>query len=872
MSDFTDKVQVILNESIQLAKQFSNQYVHPSHILLCLLEDESQFLKSAISRSNGDLLTFEKLIKQLVQKQPQQHPIDKVELHPLSTKAIQKAEELKKKQHDSFIAIDHLVLGLVDLEDISNILQQSNLTKQMFTKTIEQIRGNKRIDSQSDDANYEALKKYAIDMTELAVQGKLDPVIGRLNEINRVIEIMCRKSKNNAVLIGPGGVGKTAIVEGLCMRIANNDVPSSLKVKVFSLDLGALVAGAKYRGEFEERLKAVLKEVKDNHGKIILFIDEIHQLVGAGKTDGAMDAANLLKPMLARGELRCIGATTLEEYRKYIEKDGALERRFQQVYVSEPSKEDAISILRGLKEKYESHHGVRILDSAIIQAVMLSSRYITERYLPDKAIDLLDEACASTRVQLDSQPIEIDSLERRILQLQIEATALKQEQDQRSLDRLSIVHQEISKLQEQLSPLKLKYQSEKGRIDELQLLQQKYEELKVKVMLAERSNDLSKAADLKYYAIPEIESKLLQLQQKQKESRVESDESYLTEVVSEQQITNVVSKWTGIPVDKLSRSEIDKLLKLQQHLSQRVIGQAEAVKAVSEAILRSRAGLGRPNQPTGSFLFAGSTGTGKTELSKAIAYELFNDDKHMVRIDMSEFMESHSVSKLIGAPSGYVGYEDSNMLCELIRRRPYNVVLFDEIEKAHPSVLNILLQILDDGRLTDSHGRVVSFTECVIILTTNVGYQFLQSVQTPEIKQLVMQEIKSTFRPEFLNRLDDIVIFNKLSRNDLELIITKELGLLMARMGDRKITIEASQSAIDVILNRSYDEAYGARPVKRWLEKRLTTLLSRLIIGGKLLDNSAVYLEGHENNYDMMLDEENCYYEDGLAFHVKHSD
>ena len=860
MAEFTDKVTTVLNDSIQLAKTFSNQYVHPTHILLVLLEDEAQFLKSALSRSNADLLLFEKLIKEHVQKQPQQQPIDKVELHPLSQRAIQKADAIKQQQHDSYIAVDHLVLGLIDLQDIEDILKQCHTSKAMFVKTLQQIRGSKRVDSKTDDENYEALKKYAIDMTALAEQGKLDPVIGRLQEINRIVEIMCRKSKNNAILIGNGGVGKTAVVEALCMRIANNDVPSTLKCRVFALDLGALVAGAKYRGEFEERLKAVLSELKQNQGKVILFIDEIHQLVGAGKSDGAMDAANLLKPMLARGELRCIGATTLEEFRTFIEKDSALERRFQQVYVEEPSKEEAISILRGLKEKYESHHGVRILDAAIIQSVVLSSRYITERYLPDKAIDLLDEACASIRVQLDSQPVEIDSLERRILQLQIEATALKQETNEQSQIRLQQVQQEISQLEEEKQPLLLKYQSQKSRVDHSRQVQQKIEELKTKALLAERQGDLSKVADLKYYAIPDLESKLQQIEQQTTENDM------LKEIVDESQITKVVSRWTGIPVNRLSQSEQQKLLHLGDALKQRVIGQDHAIHSVVEAILSSRAGLSRPNMPTGSFLFAGSTGTGKTELSKALAKELFNDENHMVRIDMSEFMEAHSVSKLIGAPSGYVGYEDGNMLSELIRRRPYNVVLFDEIEKAHPSVLNVLLQILDDGRLTDSHGRTVRFTETVIILTTNVGYQYLGGKLTPEVTQQVMQAIKQTFKPEFLNRLDDIVVFNSLTKLDLKQIVLKEIGLLTNRLQDKQITIEMTDAAIDLVLTKSYDEAYGARPVKRYIEKTLTSLLSRLIISGKLPDHSKVVIDQQERDYDMMVD--NSYAQDGLVFIV----
>ncbi|ORX64071.1 ClpB protein, partial [Basidiobolus meristosporus CBS 931.73] len=707
---------------------------------------------------------------------------------------------------------------------------------------------------------YESLSKYAIDMTEMAEKGKLDPVIGRDEEIRRVIRVLSRRTKNNPVLIGEPGVGKTAVVEGLAARIVRKDVPTNLQCKLFSLDMGALVAGAKYRGEFEERLKGVLKEIKDSETPIILFIDEIHLVLGAGKSEGSMDAANLLKPMLARGELRCIGATTLSEYKKYVEKDAAFERRFQQVLVGEPNVIDTISILRGLKEKYEAHHGVKILDTALVAAAQLSDRYITNRFLPDKAIDLMDEACANTRVQLDSQPEIIDQLERRHLQLEVEATALSKEKDQASQQRLHRVQEEMLKIEEELRPLKLKYQTEKGSLDEIRQLNQRLEELRHKADEAERHRDLAQAADIRYYAIPDIEKRIAELsdlkkQEDEEMKDVETNDRLLTEIVGPEQIMEVVSRWTGIPVTRLSKTQIDRLLSLGNKLAERVIGQDEAVTAVSEAILRSRAGLARENQPIGSFLFLGPTGVGKTELAKSLAAELFDDEKYMVRIDMSEYMESHSVARLIGAPPGYVGHEDGGQLTEVVRRKPYSVVLFDEVEKAHPQVLNVLLEVLDDARLTDGQGRVVDFSNTVIILTSNVGQELiLNTLGNPEnagvldegTKQLVMNQVKGHFRPELLNRLDDIIVFSPLSQDNLRDIVKIQVERIAKRLVDKDIDLVMSDAASDLVLRLSYDPTYGARPVRRFLEKHLVTQLSRALLSGQLLEHAIVHI-GVEN-------------------------
>jgi len=698
---------------------------------------------------------------------------------------------------------------------------------------------------------FETLNKYGVDLIQLAQDGKLDPVIGRDEEIRRVIRILSRRTKNNPVLIGEPGVGKTAIVEGLAQRIVRGDVPKNLDCNLFSLDMGALISGAKYRGEFEERLKDVLKEVEDAQGKVILFIDEIHLVMGAGKTEGSMDAANLLKPMLARGQLRCIGSTTLDEYKKYIEKDAAFERRFQQVFVAEPSIPDTVSILRGLKEKYESHHGVRITDSALVAAAQLSSRYITSRFLPDKAIDLVDEACASIRVQLDSQPEVIDQLERQLLQLEVEETALSKEKDKGSIQRLEHVKEKISKLREELQPLKMRYEAESGLVEQMRQRTRKLEEMRSKMQDAERRRDLALVADLKYGAIPELERSIRELKKQieEKKNRMEDDDEQaplVSDVVGPEQITEVISRWTGIPVAKLSQSERDKLLSLENKLHERVVGQDEAVSSISRAILRSRAGLSRPNQPTGSFLFLGPTGTGKTETAKALAFELFDDDQHIVRIDMSEYMEQHSVSRLIGSPPGYVGFESGGQLTEAVRRRPYNVVLFDEIEKAHPRVMNVLLQVLDEGRLTDGQGRTVDFTNTVIILTSNLGAEHLMNLgkqNFESVKQKVMNVVQDFFRPEFLNRLDDVVMFRPLSERDLKNVALIQVKKLTERLAERDIKIELDDSALTQILDTAYDPNYGARPLRRYLEKYVMTQLSRMIVGGDLPDHSSVFIE-----------------------------
>ena len=749
------------------------------------------------------------------------------------------------------MAVDHLILASADDRDISNIYKEAGVDKGRLEAAVKEVRGNKKVDSKHAEETYEALSKYGQDLVSLAEERKLDPVIGRDEEIRRVINVLSRRTKNNPVLIGEPGVGKTAIVEGLASRIVRGDIPENLKCRVIALDMGALVAGAKYRGDFEERLKAVLKEVKDSNGNIILFIDEIHLVLGAGKTDGAMDAANLLKPMLARGELRCIGATTLDEYRKHVEKDPAFERRFQQVLVKEPSVLDTISILRGLKEKYETHHGVRIYDSAIVMAAQLAQRYITNRFLPDKAIDLVDEACANTRVQLNSQPQVIDNLERRKLQLQVEAVALEKEDDTASKQRLEAVRQELNNINDEITPLKARYDEEKGRVQNLTNLRKKLESVKLKIAEAERANDIARAADLKYYAVPEIEKQIAKMTEEDQKNRDKN--TLVVETVGPEQIAEIVSKWTGIPVSKLSQSEKERLLHLADNLHKRVIGQDEAVEAVAEAVLRSRAGLARENQPTGSFLFLGPTGVGKTELAKALATELFDDEKQMIRLDMSEYMEQHSVARLIGAPPGYVGFEEGGQLTEQVRRRPYSVVLFDEVEKAHPQVFNVLLQVLDDGRLTDGQGHVIDFSNTVIIMTSNLGSEHLMEApmedgKIPEhIRDKVMNKVKKHFRPEFLNRLDDMVIFSALSRSNLNSIVTLQMRSVEKRLADKDIAVVITPAASDFILKQAYDPAYGARPLRRYLEKHLVTQVSRMILTGELREHCTVTFDNKDN-------------------------
>jgi ATP-dependent Clp protease ATP-binding subunit ClpB len=848
---FTEKTNELLLAAQQLAQDNSHLQLLPLHVAVVMFAEPGGLGQQVCEKVGVDPIQVNRNLNRLLVRLPQQTPPPPEVSNSSSLMSLlNAAQQIQRKQKDSHLAIDHLLLALMDVKEIADAVSQSGLTKQKVEETIKNVRGGRKVESKTSDSTYDALSKYGLDLTAMAENGKLDPVIGRDDEIRRVIRVLSRRTKNNPVLIGQPGVGKSAIVEGLAERIIRGDVPQNLNCKLISLDMGALVAGAKYRGEFEERLKAVLKEVQDAQGKIILFIDEIHLVLGAGKGgDGAMDAANLLKPMLARGELRCIGATTLDEYRKYVEKDPAFERRFQQVIVREPTVTDTISILRGLKERYQTHHGVAITDSALVTAAQLADRYINQRFLPDKAIDLVDEACASRRVQLDSQPEVIDQLERRQLQLEIEATALEKEKDAASKERLKGVQAQLAQIREEISPLKMRYEKEKGRVDELRSLRQKLDNLKTKIAIAERERDLARVADLKFGAVPDLERQIAMLEHKEAEdaaTHTNDENRMITEIVGPEQIAEVVSRWTGIPVSRLSQTERDKLLHLSERLHKRIIGQDEAVDAVAEAVLRSRAGLSRAQQPTGSFLFLGSTGTGKTELAKALAAELFDNQDQIIRIDMSEYMESHSVARLIGAPPGYVGFEEGGQLTEAVRRRPYSVVLFDEVEKAHPQIFNTLLQVLDDGRLTDGQGRVVDFTNTVIILTSNLGSEYLlNGIETEgklseKTKEQVLRTVRAHFRPEFLNRLDDIVIFSPLNRSQLQQIIKIQVLSLAKRLDSKDIDLEVQQSALDFCIESAYDPVYGARPLRRFVEKNIVTALSRLIIGGELGDHSIV--------------------------------
>lgn len=893
--------------SQDLARESSHIEIQPYHIALALLNDTDNFFKNIITKAGGDALMVERAIKRkFVQIPVQNPPPEDITLSHASLKVVQAAKKICSQQNDQYCTVDHLILALIETREISTILKDAGIEIKSIQEAVKKVRGNTRADSKNAEETYEALSKYAVDMTKLAEQGKLDPVIGRDDEIRRVIRVLTRRTKNNPALVGEPGVGKTAIVEGLAQRIVQNDVPKNLRCQLFSLDMGALIAGAKYRGEFEERLKAVLNEVKAADGNIILFIDEIHLVLGAGSTSGSMDAANLLKPMLARGELRCIGATTLNEYRQYVEKDAAFERRFQQVYVGEPSVQDTVTILRGLKEKYEAHAGVKILDSALIQAAYLANRYITNRFLPDKAIDLVDEACANARVQLDSQPEQIDILERKRFQLEIEETALSGEKSAAAKERLAKVQEEIKQLNDQLQPLKEQYKVEKKRIDEIGTMNKKLDEIRKKIADAERRHDLALAADLKYYALPEVENRLAELEAKKQEeinelleeqenkihdievnsyameddnfnvsglntaenqqnsnnnnkptipmaSKTNNNERLLKEIIGPNEIADVVSKWTGIPLQRLSQGEADRYLHLAEKLHERIIGQDEAVDLIAEAILRSRAGLARENAPSGSFLFLGPTGVGKTELAKALACELFDDEKYIIRIDMSEYLEPHSVSRLIGAPPGYVGYEESGQLTEAVRRRPYAVVLFDEIEKAHPEVINILLQVLDDGELTDGKGRRVDFSNTVIIMTSNLGYQPLQNLALQHrtdiddaTREQVLREVRQFLRPELINRLDDLVLFHPLSTTQLRQIITnqvKNIEKRIAQQGFLHLSLNLTDAAKDYILHEAYDPAYGARPIRRYLEKHIVTQLSRMKIQHKLYPGSRIDID-----------------------------
>ena len=851
----TEKSLEAIQSANDMAISHQNQMIQQVHLLCALLEQENGlipqlFEKVGVSKETA-VRDLEQQINQLPSVTGSGRKADSVYIAQDVDMVLTDAEKQADKMRDAYVSVEHLMLSLFDHAnaDLKKLFQKWNLKKADFMKALMAVRGNQQVTGQNPEETYDVLKKYGQDLVQLARNNKLDPVIGRDSEIRNVIRILSRKTKNNPVLIGEPGVGKTAIAEGLALRIVRGDVPDNLKDRIlFSLDLGALVAGAKYRGEFEERLKAVLNEIKKSEGKIILFIDELHTIVGAGKTDGAMDAGNLLKPMLARGELHCIGATTLNEYRQYIEKDAALERRFQPVMVNEPTVEDTISILRGLKERYEVFHGVKIQDQALIAAATLSDRYITDRFLPDKAIDLIDEACALIRTEMNSMPTEMDEIQRKIMQHEIEEAALKKEDDKLSQAHLQEVQQELAQMREQFHAMKAKWENEKANISKVQKLREELESVNAQIAKAEREYDLNKAAELKYGKLPSLK-KELEAEEAKAEAAKEQSDNLLRDKVTEEEIARIICRWTGIPVARLMEGEREKLLHMEDILHRRVIGQDEAVEKVSDAILRSRAGIQDPNRPLGSFLFLGPTGVGKTELAKALAEALFDDENNIVRIDMSEYMEKFSVSRLIGAPPGYVGYEEGGQLTETVRRKPYSVVLLDEIEKAHPDVFNILLQVLDDGRITDSQGRTVDFKNTIIILTSNLGSPYIldginaDGEISEEARQKVDQLLKQSFRPEFLNRLDEIVFYKPLMKTEIYKIVDLMLNSLRKRLEDKQLSLTVTDAAKDYIIANGYDVNYGARPLKRWIQQKVETLLARKIIAEDLAPNTMLTVD-----------------------------
>ena len=851
MNRFTQKSIEAIQSAQSTAQQYGNSQLEPAHLLFALLSQEDGLIPNLLTKMGVQSGAFRDSVEALLARLPRisgsnQQP------YPSSafTAALSQAESEMRQMGDEYISVEHLFLALLARPDTQTraLFDGSQITRPAFLTALQSVRGNTRVTSEDPESTYDVLKKYGQDLVDLARKNKLDPVIGRDQEIRNTIRILSRKTKNNPVLIGEPGVGKTAIAEGLAQRIVRGDVPDSLKDRtIFSLDMGALIAGAKFRGEFEERLKAVLGEIKASDGQIILFIDELHTIVGAGKTEGSMDAGNLLKPMLARGELHCIGATTLNEYRKYIEKDAALERRFQPVLVSEPTVEDTISILRGLKERYEVYHGVKIQDQALIAAATLSNRYISDRFLPDKAIDLVDEACATIRTEMDSMPQELDDIRRQIMQHEIEEAALKKEDDPLSRERLDVLTRELADMRERFSSMKARWEDEKNSISKVQKLREEIEQIGAEITAAERDYDLNRAAELKYGRLPQLQEELSRQEKLAEEAR--SDHSLLRDKVTEEEIARIIARWTGIPVARLMEGEREKLLHLDETLHQRVIGQDEAVSKVCDAILRSRAGIQNPNRPIGSFLFLGPTGVGKTELAKALAEALFDDEKNMVRIDMSEYMEKHSVARLIGAPPGYVGYDEGGQLTEAVRRKPYTVILFDEVEKAHPDVFNVLLQVLDDGRITDSQGRTVDFKNTIIILTSNLGSSaILEGIDadgqiTEGARAQVDAMLKTQFRPEFLNRLDEIVFYKPLTRDEIDRIVDLQLCDLNRRLKDKQLSMRLTPEARSLIVSQGYDPVYGARPLKRYIQRNVETLIAKEIISGDLAPRTVITVD-----------------------------